>query len=229
MLLETKQLDLAVAMQAKSYALLKWVAQAVSSGSLSFQTAHQSSSLPAAAQNWIETNYWNIPSAARVDKKDLSVFANFFSTYLENSFDLIERPGKIKYSPDAHCFCYMCSWLVDAPHLKTKSLTTRDKKRAVNMQIQALMQLAIDNGAALEESRAEEIASHPDTGEASALLAYGHDLIQRLDAIANGPAVLALWRRFAWNASGSPKPNFQLKTKMILDAQSRLQTLLEAR
>jgi len=229
MLLEPKQLDLAVEMQAKSYALLKWVGQAVSSGLLSFHTAHQYSSLPPAAKNWIESNYGNIPSAARVDKKDLSVFANFFSTYLENSFDLIANPGKIKYSPDAHRFCPMCSWMVDAPHLKTKSLTTADKKRAVNMQIHALMQLAIDTGAALEELRAEEIASHPQTGEASALLAYGHDLIQRLDAIANGPAVLALWRRFAWSASGSPKPKFQLKAKMILDAESQLRTLLVAR
>lgn len=229
MLLESKQLDLAVAMQAKSYALLKWVGQAVSTRALSFHTAHQSASLPAAAKDWIESNYWNIPSSARVESKDVAQFANFFSTYLENSFDLIESPGKIKYSPDAHCFCPMCSWLVDAPHLKTKSLTTADKKRAVNMQIHALMQLAIDTGAALDELQAEEIASHAETGEASALLAYGHDLIQRLDAIANGPAVLALWRRFAWNASGSPKPRFKLNAKMILDAESRLRTLLVAR
>lgn len=228
MLLDPQQLDLAVAMQAKSYALLKWVGQAVSTRALSFHTAHQSASLPAAAKDWIENNYWNIPSAARVDEKDTLVFANFFSTYLENSFDLIESPGKIKYSPDAHCFCQFCSWMVDAPHLKTKSLTTRHKKHAVNMQIDALMQLAIDIGADLDKSRAEEIANHPETGEASALHAYGHDLIQRLNGIANGPSVLALWRRFAWNASGSPKPKFQLKAKMILDAESQLRTLLIA-
>ena len=228
MFIDPKQLELAVEMQAKSYALLKWVGQAVSSGLLSFRTAHEYSSLPIAAKDWIEKHYLNIPSEARVGLNDLPVFANFFSTYLENSFDLIANPGRVKYSPDAHCFCPMCSWMVDAPHLKTKSLTTADKKRAMRMQINALIQLGIDTGSTVDERRAEEIASHPDTCEVSALHAYGHDLIQRLDAIANGPAVLALWRRFAWSSSGSPKPKFRLKSKMIQDAELRLRNLLLA-
>ena len=226
MLLDQQQLDLSVEMQAKSYSLLKWVGKSVSSGLLSFQTAHQYSTLPLAAADWIDKHYLNIPEAARVDKKDIPVFANFFSTYLENSFDLIANPGKIKFSPDAHCFCPMCSWMIDAPNLKTKSLSTADKKRALRMQIHSVLQLGIDTGAKLDESRAEAIVS--DNGEATALLAYGHDLIQRLDAIANGPAVLALWRRFAWKSSGSPKPNFRLSTKMILNAESELRALVAA-
>jgi hypothetical protein len=227
--IDPQQLDLAVELQAKSYALLKWVGQAVSSDLLSFRTAHEYTSLPLAAKDWIEKHYMNIPVAARVDEKHLSAFANFFSTYLENSFDLIASPGRIKFSPDAHCFCPMCSWMVDAPHLKTKSLTTADKRRAVRMQVKAMMQLGIDAGAPLDELRAEVFVSLPETGESSALHAYGHDLIQRLDAVANGPAVLALWRRFAWSASGSPKPRFRLTSRMILDAESHLRTVLMTR
>ena len=94
------------------------------------------------------------------------------------------------------------------------------------MQINAIMQLGIDAGATAVELRAEEIVSRPETGEASALHAYGYDLIQRLNAIANGPAVLALWRRFAWNTTGSPKPRFRLNSRMIIDAESQLRTLL---
>ena len=227
MLLDRQQLDLAVQMQAKSYALLKWVGQGVSSGLISFRTAHEYSTLPHAAADWIDKHYLNIPDAARVDRKDIPVFANFFSTYLENSFDLIANPGKVKFSPDAHCFCPMCSWLIDAPNLKTKSLSTADKKRALKMQMHSVIQLGIDCGARLDETRAEEIAS--ENGEATALLAYGHDLIQRLNAVANGPAVLALWRRFAWNSSGSPKPKFKLTSQMMLKAESDLQVLLAAR
>lgn len=226
MLLDPQQLDLAVKMQAKSYALLKWVGQGVSSGLLSFRTAHEYSTLPHAAADWIDKHYLNIPDAARVDQKDIRVFANFFSTYLENSFDLIANPGKIKFSPDAHCFCPMCSWMIDAPNLKTKSLSTADKKRALKMQVHSVIQLSIDFGAKLDESLAETIVS--DNGETTALLAYGHDLIQRLNATANGPAVLALWRRFAWNLSGSPKPKFRLSAKMILNAESELSVLLSA-
>jgi hypothetical protein len=226
MLLDQHKLDLAVEMQAKSYALLKWVGQSVSSGLLSFRTAHEYSTLPLAAAGWIEKHYLNIPDAARVDPKDVPIFANFFSTYLENSFDLIANPGKIKFSPDAHCFCPMCSWMIDAPNLQTKSLSAADKKRALKMQVHSILQLGFDVSARLDESRAETIVSN--NGEATALLAYGHDLIQRLDAVANGPAVLALWRRFAWNSSGSPKPKFRLSAKMILDAESELRTLVAA-
>ena len=50
--------------------------------------------------------------------------------------------GKRLYSPDAHCFCPLCSWLIDAPHLKTKKLRSeelpliaRDAKLAPNLAI----------------------------------------------------------------------------------------------
>lgn len=227
MLLDPQQLTVAVEMQAKSYALLKWVGQAVSSGLIAFRTAHEYSSLPLAATDWIDKHYLNIPHAARVEQKDIPVFANFFSTYLENSFDLIANPGRIRYSPDGHCFCPMCSWMIEAPHLKTKTLNAADEKRALRMQMHSLAQLGIDVGANLDESRVEKITLA--NGEATALLAYGHDLLQRLEAIANGPAVLALWRRFAWNASGSPKPKFRLSTKLILNAESELRALLATR
>ncbi len=58
------------------------------------------------------------------------------------------------------------------------------------------------------------------------LLAYGYDMSQREKGIANGPAVLALWRGFAWNELGSPKHGFRLKADMIIDAQNRLLDLL---
>ena len=227
MLLDQQQLGLAVEMQAKSYALLKWVGQAVDSGLLTFQTAHKYSTLPQAAADWIEKHYLNIPAAARVNQNDVAVFANFFSTYLENSFDLIERPGTIRFSPDAHCFCPMCSWMIDAPRLKTKVLSAADKKRAARMQERAVWQLDIDVGANPTETLAEEIVA--EHGEATALLAYGHDLIERLAGTAHGPAVLALWRKFAWSSSGSPKPKFRLSTKLIMDAQSHLKTLFSLR
>jgi hypothetical protein len=226
MLLDPARLDVAIEMHAKSYALLKWVGEAVSSGLLTFNAAHRYTTLPLAAKDWIDKHYLNIPQNARVEHQQLVPFANFFSTYLENSFELVPLPGKIKYSPDGHCFCQMCSWMIDAPNLKTKKLSPRDKKNAVRMQINAVLQLSIDIGQIVEQAGAEAIVNDPLTGEASALLAYGHDLIHRLDAIANGPAVLALWRRFAWTRTGSPKPKFQLSSRMILDAELRLRGLL---
>jgi hypothetical protein len=51
--------------------------------------------------------------------------------------------------------------------------------------------------------------------------------LQREKGIANGPSVLALWRGFAWNESGSPKHGFRLKAKLIADAENRLLALLQ--
>ncbi|TWT34759.1 hypothetical protein [Blastopirellula retiformator] len=51
---------------------------------------------------------------------------------------------------------------------------------------------------------------------------YGLDLLLRVQGYAEGPAVLALWRRFAWTPQGSPRPKFRLSDKMILQAERQL-------
>ncbi len=215
-----------VEMQHRSYILLKWMAEAVSEGFVNFETAHHYSTLPEAAEGWILGHYLNIPDKARPPREDLPAFCAFFSTYLTNSFDLICNPSKQRYSPDAHCFCPMCSWLVDAPNLKTKKLTPTDKRRAQKMRINALLNLAAQNGLHCRKDEIEESLKNRQVFEDACLVAYGIDLFQRENGIANGPAVLALWRGFAWNEAGSPKHGFRLKAKLIADAADRLLALL---
>ena len=226
--LDSNRIAHAVDMQQRSYKLLQWMAAAVKNGFISFGTAHDYSNLPDAAAGWIAGHYNNIPDNARVSLDDLPEFTAFFSTYLQNSFDLIASPGKQLYSPDAHCFCPMCSWLVDAPNLKPKKLTTADKRRANKMRANAVSQLAIDNSVAVSANSISELLDDTNIHSQSSLLAYGHDLLQRLNGIANGPAVLSLWRGFAWNENGSPKPKFQLKADMIMDAESQLLAVLKS-
>lgn len=216
-----------VDMQHCSYLLLKWMAKAVSEGFVSFETAHDYSTLPEAAKEWILAHYWNIPEDARPPRNDLPSFCAFFSTYLTNSFDIVGDPGKQLYSPDAHCFCPMCSWLVDAPNLKTKKLTSADKRRAQKMRANALLNLAAEHRLNLREQTIAELLDERHTFEDASLLAYGYDLLQREKGIANGPAILALWRGFAWNESGSPRQGFRLHATTIVDAESRLVTLLQ--
>ena len=225
--LDSNRIAHAVDMQQRSYKLLQWMAAAVKNGFISFGTAHDYSNLPDAAAGWIAGHYNNIPDNARVSLDDLPEFTAFFSTYLQNSFDLIASPGKQLYSPDAHCFCPMCSWLVDAPNLKPKKLTTADKRRANKMRANAVSQLAIDNSVAVSANSISELLDDTNIHSQLSLLAYGHDLLQRLNGIANGPAVLSLWRGFAWNENGSPKPKFQLKADMIMDAESQVLAVLK--
>jgi hypothetical protein len=58
--------------------------------------------------------------------------------------------------------------------------------------------------------------------------AYGAALLDRLKGISDGPAVLALWRDFAWNQNGSSNRDFKLKTKLITDAEKALIVLLRS-
>ena len=219
-----------VDMQHRSYLLLKWMAKAVTEGFVNFETAHDYSTLPEAAEGWILGHYLNIPGNARPPREDLPAFCAFcafFSTYLTNSFDFISNPGKQLYSPDAHCFCPMCSWLVDAPNLKAKKVQATEKRRAQKMRVNALLNLAAEHRLNVDASRITELLDDRQTSEDASLVAYGYDLLQREKGIANGPAVLALWRGFAWNESGSPKHGFRLKAKLIADAENRLLALLQ--
>lgn len=209
-------------MQHRSYLLLQWMASAVKDGFVRFETAHSYSTLPDAAEGWIRGHFANIPANARPLFEDLPEFAAFFSTYLTNSFDLIANPGQMRYSPEAHCFCPMCSWLVDAPHLKAKKLTAADKRRAEKLKAQALLQIAVEQRLAILEAQVAKLLDDDANNENASLIAYGHDLAQRMKGIANGPAILALWRGFAWTKAGSPKSKFRLKADSILSAEQQM-------
>jgi hypothetical protein len=62
----------------------------------------------------------------------------------------------------------------------------------------------------------------PALREPIGLVAYGDDLLRRLNGISHGVATLALWRRFAWTAQGSPRQGFQLTAAAIVDAERAL-------
>ncbi|MGB0597301.1 MAG: hypothetical protein ACPGLY_11485 [Rubripirellula sp.] len=222
------QLQRLLDMQQRSYRLLKWMANAVTEGFVSFETAHDHSELPEAAEAWIRIHYRNIPPNARPANADFAPFCDFFSTYLTNSFELVSNPGRQRYSPDAHCFCPMCSWLMDAPNLITRKLQPSDKRRADTMRRNALLKLAIGNEIEIDEGVLAEVLRARRAFEDASLVAYADDLIQRDKGIANGPAVLALWRGFAWNEMGSPKYGFRLKASLIVEAEERLCKLLQA-
>ena len=228
-MLDQTLINQAVDLQERSYRLLTWMADAVKKGFIEFNTAHEYSSLPEATADWIISHYINIPENARVNKDDLEDFSAFFSTYLENSFDLIADPGKQLYSPNAHCFCPMCSWLVDAPNLKTKKISGSDKRKARKMKIAAIQQLAASLEIVLSDKAIENVIDDSSLREPLSLFAYAYDLLSRMKGISAGPAVLVLWRGFAWTKQGSPKKGFKLSTEMIIDSEARLSKILHGK
>ena len=209
----------AVDLQSRSYELLRWVASAISKGFISFDAAHSYTSASSAAEAWIQGHYHNIPEDARPPHGDLKDFSGMFATYLENSFDLARDPGKRLSSPGSHCFCSMCSWLVDAPHLKTKTPTPRDKNRAQKMMRDVIVGIALENSVRLSEKTTEVIANDPNLRAELALCAYAADLLRRMRGVATGTAALVLWRTFAWLPTGSPRKRFKLTADLILGAE----------
>jgi hypothetical protein len=221
-MLNQREIGRAVDMQNRSYRLLRWLAKAVDEGFIQFETAHRYTSLAVAAEAWIGDHYLNIPPQARVPQQDLHDFCAFFSTYLENSFDLISNPGMQRYSPAAHCFCPMCSWLVNAPHLKTKKVSSSDKRRSRSMNVATVRDLAAEHKVDLTEPEVDAIVDDPGLRRIVFLVTYGHELLRRMQGIATGPAVLVLWRGFAWSDTGSPRKNFRLTADAILDGERQL-------
>lgn len=228
-MLPEDRLSHALDLQARSYALLQWMAEAVRKGFIAFHTAHDYGTLPSAAEGWIRRHFDDLPVVARPEPDAIGDFARFFTTYLQGTFDLVSDPGKRLHSPDAHCFCPMCSWLIDAPNLRPRKSSAADRHRADRLEVAALRALAFDAGAMLDDDALLAFKAAPELREDIALFAYGRDLVEsRLRGEIDGAAPLVLWRRFAWTRKGSPKKGFRLTAERILRSEHVLRERLLA-
>lgn len=221
-MLRFDQISRAVDLQARAYKLLRWVEQAFDAGFIVPETAHRYATFPDAAHGWIAEHYDNLPHAARPERDDLLDFSRFFGTYLASTFDLDANPGERLYSPDAHCFCPHCSWMVRVPHLRPKKLGPADKKAAAALMRRFLQSLAAELNLTVSEPALDALAQAPDLRVPLGLCTYASDLLDRLAGVSIGPASLALWRTFAWTAQGSPKKHFSLEAEDVLAAQAEL-------
>lgn len=224
--LDLRELLPLVEMQSRSYRLLLWMADAIPRGFLRFDEVHEHSTMPEAGTHWLRTHYRSVPPDARPNLEDLDSFALFFSTYLENSFELSAHPGKMLASPDCGCYCRWCCWVMDAPHLKTRKVLPADKKKAQALRRHAVLNLAAGHQLQVREAEIDKLLQQAPVREQASLYAYALDMLQRQQGIANGAAVLALWRDFAWNEHGSPKPRFQLKAENLIQAEASLLKIL---
>ena len=223
-----EDLKRAVRIQQRTYRLLKWMNTAMDKGFISPETAHEYATASEVAKEWIEKHFHNLPNDGRpeqFDKKEIEAYANMLSTYMLTSFEIEEQPRKHLKS-NCGCYCPMCSYLVAAPYLRTKKLTKEDKKRAKKLKIDYLNKLSIHYDKDLDDVEARKIADDPQLREILAMATYGDQLILRIHGHIEGPALLALWRDFAWNVNGSPKKNFKLKATHILECEENLKHIL---
>lgn len=223
-MLDPIRLEEAIDLQRRSYALLKWLADAIPRGFISFDTAHEYTDSAESALAWISEHFDNLPRTARpisCDAETMKRFANFFASYIDTSFDLEENPGT-RLQSGCSCYCPFCTVVVSAPHLRTKRLGRPHKERAKKLEHECLKNLAASKGLSLDADVFAELLLDHGTREQAALVAYVGQLFRRLDGTYTGPWVLALWRTFAWHQTGSPKHGFELTPELVLEAERAL-------
>lgn len=221
-MLDAEQVTLAVELQQKTYGLLQWIADAVRKGTLTFGTAHGYASVAASMREWLLTYSRQIPGKWRPrmsSADEVRQFTNLFTSYLVTSFDLVEEPGLRAIPGNVDCYCEFCRRLVTASHLKARKVGQPEKARARALKQQYLEDLACELGKTVTESTAHALIEAADTAQAVALSTYGTSLVRRCHGDPGEPALLALWREFAWTLGGSPRRDFRLAAEAILDAE----------
>jgi len=221
-LLIRDEVEKAVRLQAGGYQLLQWLEKAMKEGFIIPEAAGTYAASEDAAYSWLDRHYLNLPKNARPERSELRAFSNFFSTYLDSTFDLDAIPGKRLYSPDNHCFCPFCTWMLQKPHLQPKKVGSGDKKVAERMKTTFLRRLAETHRISVTDETLDDMLQDPNLREPIGLCTYAADLLQRLQGWAVGAASLALWRSFAWTPQGSPKKDFVLTADEIMIAQDLL-------
>lgn len=226
-MLDSNHLEKAIAIQNRCFNLLQWLGKAIREGFIPVTKAHDVADAGHAAKAWVEKHLHNLPPACRPETDEIEIFANFFGTYLETSFDVIAKPGE-RYINECGCFCPMCSRLANPQHLKAKSVTREEKNRAAKLRLRRMEMLAREENLPSFELRIRESLHHDSVQVQASLSAYGSALMDRLNGISHGPSILALWRDFAWTKAGAPNRSFKLKATVILDAEQNLLTLLRS-
>jgi hypothetical protein len=116
----------------------------------------------------------------------------------------------------------MCARIEYAAHLQPKKLRSADKRRAVELMTERVAALAEEEKLAYSVERCRAVTTGPETRRAAGYSTYGYWLINRLSGHTDGPAILALWRKIAWNKAGSPIQGFLLSYEDFAAAESLL-------
>ena len=219
-MLQRDEVEHALDIQRKGYALLRWMEEAFQRGFLAPESARSYGTSREAGLDWLARQFASIPERARPKREHLEQFVNYFRSYLECSFDLETQPGQRLYSD--HCLCPFCTWMVQNPYFRPKKLTKRDKRNADRLEAEFVRRVATALALTVSEQDVDQLVRDDQLKECIALCAYALDLQRRLNGSLGSPATLALWRRFAWTKSGSPKQDFVLTADAILAGQSEL-------
>lgn len=219
-MLDTNDLALAVDLHRRSYRMLLWLSDRARRSDELVNVIHSSVSTREAAYEWMTRLYGSLPGDTRPETRLLRQYADFFSTYLQTSFTYDDQPTRT-VNP-CGCYCRYCTYIVSAPALKTRRVTTRDKRRAGKLVEDRLLELAYEEGLPQRGIALSGLLADVDVRVAAAWSTYGSWLIRRCRGQTPGPALLALWRKI----KSDPNRSFPNAQGLRMEDFTRAEELL---
>ena len=194
---------------------------------MSVRDARRILASPEGAASFLKRHAASLPTDLEPPDDESEHFAaNVLGTYLSVSFELDDEPRDIR-RPDPYCGpgCPWCWHVTKRPHLKTKTLSRSDKRRADIAARQALQDLLYEEDLSVDEEQLDKLLR--DRKEEAAIIAYARALIDRVRGQHAEPTALALWRRFAWR-DGSPRKGFRFDVETVEQARASIVNDLRA-
>jgi hypothetical protein len=183
-------------MHERSFALFKWVREALRNGGMSFAVLHGVSDSSTAAAEWLRRHLPAIPRDVRPAEEDIEVFARLFVSFLTTSYEL--SPTKPRLVSDCGCYCSYCTYLRASAALVARKPSKKDFQTAIELKriyVGALAkELRIDDAA----TRVASVLASRDLCRQVALATWAAELLRRAEFASQGQSVLALWKEFAW-------------------------------
>ncbi|MBC7805959.1 MAG: hypothetical protein H7145_07390 [Akkermansiaceae bacterium] len=209
-----------VELQAKSYALLRWVGDGPGQSTLDFGVSHDTLTLTEAAAEWTRRNAHNLPKETRAEDTDQPAFAALFASYLTTSYTLLETPN-LQYRSRTGCYCTFCARLRSASLLKVRQPDKKAQGRAREMKQLYVSGLATETGAPLAYAALAGILDDPGLAMPLSYATYGRELLRRSQFASQGEGILVLWREISWE-KGKLRKGFTLSADAMLQSEAAI-------
>ena len=224
-MLDQNELAMALDLHSKSYRLLLWLSDNARDNRQLATVAHDSLSTGEAAVEWLTRLYGSLPPSTRPENRDIDAYALFFSTYLTTSFDV--NASKSRVVSSCGCYCSYCRYVVSAQFLKPKRVGARDKKRAIRLMEDRVIELAYEEGVSRPDADLYALLDDSSVRESAAWSTYGQWLIRRSRGWSDGVSVLALWRMIsASNNARSDEGRRRLQLQDFVEAEENLAVVI---
>ena len=225
-MIDNSDIKRAFTIHAYVYQLVPWLENAITRNAVRANEVALLSSDSGLCLNWFKSQYQNLPTVNRPtnNSDELTDYANMLSGMLFDAFEVEQSPGN-RYVPHRLRTFHEPSKTARNPHLHPKKLTKKDKARAKKLKLSYLEQLGKENDLVIPQETS--ILETPSTNKALAIATYAACLVKRMKGHKEGPAVLVLYREFAWHDKGGPIKNFKLKHPRVAKAMKALKQALQ--